>query len=313
MKLSIVSTLYRSSATIDEFCRRAFAAAQPLFDEIELVLVNDGSPDDSLDRALKLHAADPRITVVDLSRNFGHHKALMTGLAHAHGELVFVIDSDLEEEPEILGSFYERMQAGDYDAVFGVMERRKGSFVENAGGRVFFSLVGALADMQLPRDLATARLMTRDYVRALLRHREREFAIAHLFALTGFRQTSVPIRKLSLSPTTYTFGKRFEIALRHLTTTSTKLLYFNLWLGVMVSLGTAVAIVVLLVKYFVGGIAADGWTSVIVSVWFFGGLITLIQGLHGVYIANILSETKRRPYTIVRRVHRAADRPAATP
>ena len=104
MKLSIVTTLYRSAATIEEFYRRSIKAAEQVAGDIELVIVNDGSPDNSLDLALELHKRDPRVIVVDLSRNFGHHKALMTGLAHASGDLVFLIDSDLEEQPRGLGS-----------------------------------------------------------------------------------------------------------------------------------------------------------------------------------------------------------------
>ena len=105
MRLSIVTTLYQSASTIDEFCRRALVAAELITDDIEIVMVNDGSPDDSLARALALQAADPRVVVVDLARNFGHHKAMMTGLAHATGDRVFLIDSDLEEEPEVLTGF----------------------------------------------------------------------------------------------------------------------------------------------------------------------------------------------------------------
>src|SRR5690348_6827932 len=109
MKLSIVATLYRSAATVDEFYRRAMAAGEKLTDRIELILVNDGSPDDSLERALALYKADPRVVVIDLARNTGHHKAMMVGLTHARGDLVFLLDSDLEEEPELLEAFYERL------------------------------------------------------------------------------------------------------------------------------------------------------------------------------------------------------------
>jgi putative glycosyltransferase len=109
VKLSIVATLYQSSLHIEEFWRRASAAALDLAgDDYEIVLVNDGSPDDSLARAVRLTEQDPHLTVVDLSRNFGHHKAMMTGLAHAGGERVFLIDSDLDEQPEWLAEFARR-------------------------------------------------------------------------------------------------------------------------------------------------------------------------------------------------------------
>ena len=113
-------------------------AAEPITDDIELVIVNDGSPDDSLAVALALQRTDPRLVVVDLSRNFGHHKAMMTGLAHATGDLVFLIDSDLEEPPESLALFHQRFAQGDCDVVYGVQEARRGGLVERATGALLF-------------------------------------------------------------------------------------------------------------------------------------------------------------------------------
>ena len=177
MKLSIVTTLYRSVPTIHEFYRRVMAAAAQITDDVELVMVNDASPDDSFDLAFALQRDDPRVVVVDLARNFGHHKAMMTGLAHATGDLVFLVDSDLEEEPELLGQFNQRMAKGDCDVVFGVQEARRGGLFERATGAIFFSLVDVLSDHSIPRNTVVARLMTKDYVRALVRHRDREFLV----------------------------------------------------------------------------------------------------------------------------------------
>ena len=114
MKLSVVATLYQSAAHVEEFTQRASAAACSLVgDEYEVVLVNDGSPDSSAELAIQLTEQDAHIVVVDLSRNFGHHKAMMTGLAHSRGERVFLIDSDLEEQPEWLLTFASRMAEGN--------------------------------------------------------------------------------------------------------------------------------------------------------------------------------------------------------
>ena len=313
MKLSIVTTLYRSAETIDEFYRRTMAAAASFPYEVELVLVNDGSPDDSLDRALALHRADMRVVVVDLARNFGHHRAMMTGLLHARGDLVFLLESDLEEEPELLAQFHQRLMQGDCDVVYGVQEKRRGNLFQRAPGRLFFFLVELLSDPPLPRNLATVRLMTRDYVRALVRHRDREFLIGHLCQLSGFRQVPLAIRKLSCSPTTYSLWRRIDMAVKHVTTTSTKLLYITLYSGIAIWGLSAIVVLYYLGRYLISGIPVDGFTSLITSIWFFGGLITLILGVHGVYIANILSETKRRPYTVVRRVHRTDAVAAAGP
>ena len=311
MKLSIVTTLYRSVPTIDEFYRRVMAAAAPIADDVELVMVNDGSPDDSLELALALHRLDPRVVVVDLARNFGHHKAMMTGLTHATGDLVFLIDSDLEEEPELLGQFHARLARGDCDVVFGVQEARRGGWFERVSGALFFSLVDVLSDHSLPQNVLIARLMTRDYVRSLIRHRDREFLIGHLFHSTGFCQAALPVRKLSNSPTTYSLGMRIEMAVKYLTTTSTRLLYFILYAGIATFALSLLTIVYYVSRYLLSGIGVDGYTSLIVSIWFFGGLTTLILGILGIYVANIISETRRRPYTVVRRVHRTQDTAAA--
>src|SRR4051812_1667921 len=288
-------------------------AAEPIADDIEMVMVNDGSPDDSLALALALHAADPRVVVVDLARNFGHHKAMMTGLGHVTGDLIFLIDSDLEESPEDLDLFYRCFARGGCDVVYGVQKARRGGLLERISGSLFFALLDALGDRPVPRNLVTARLMTRQYVRALVRHRDREFVISDLWQVTGFRQQPLVVRKLSGSPSTYSLQQRIEFAVKHVTTTSTRLLYFVLYAGLLI-FGLSVCVILFyLGRYFTSGVGVDGFTSQIVSMWFLGGLITLILGILGIYMANIMAETKRRPYTIVRRVHRVDGAAAAAP
>jgi len=304
-KLSIVTTLYRSAPTIEAFYRRMMQAAEAIFADVEMVIVNDGSPDASLDIALDLHRQDPRVVVIDFARNFGHHKAMMTGLAHARGELVFLIDSDLEESPEDITLFYQRFQRGDCDVVYGVQESRRGGWFERISGALFFFLVSRLSDQFLPPNTAIARLMTREYVRSLIRHRDREFLIGNLFQAAGFRQVSVPIEKRSSSQTTYSLGMRIEMAVKYLTTTSTRLLYAIFYFGVLIFALSVTAILFYVSRYLHSGIGVDGFTSLIVSIWLFGGLTTLILGVIGIYVANIFSETKRRPYTSVREVYRA--------
>ena len=306
MKLSVVATLYKSAEHLEEFVRRAKSSAEKLAGtSYEIVLVNDGSPDDSLAKAIALQEADPRIVVIDLSRNFGHHRAMMTGLTYARGDLIFLIDTDLEEEPELLLPFFARMEQGDCDVVYGVQEERRGGLLARMGGKLFYSLASFLSDQKIPPHWVVTRLMTRAYVRALVRHRDREFMLGHLLVMSGFRQIGMPVNKTPRATSSYTPWNRLHMATRYLTTTSTKLLYLTLYGGTLIWLLSIAVIVYLIIRYIFTGILVSGWTSVIVSLWFFGGLTTLILGLLGVYIATILSETKRRPYTIVRQVHRA--------
>ena len=197
MKLSIVATLYCSAPELPEFYRRCVAAAKEVTDDLEIILVDDGSPDDSLAVALSLQASDHRVVVVELARNFGHHKAMMTGLAHSAGDLVFLIDSDLEEPPEALTAFHAKLTDGGWDVVYGIQRERRGSPFERLTGRAFYAIMDALSDRSIPRDLITARLMRRDYVAALIAHQDRSFQISHLWALTGFRQAALEVEKLN--------------------------------------------------------------------------------------------------------------------
>src|SRR6266498_3016010 len=156
MTLSIVTTLYDSAPYLEQFYVRVCAAAEQITQDYEIILVNDGSPDNSLDIALSIYLRDKRVRVIDLSRNFGHHKAMMTGLAHARGDLVFLLDSDLEEEPELLNTFYEKLQQTGADVVFGVQEKRKGRLLERVSGLVFFKLFNLLSTHQMLPNLITA-------------------------------------------------------------------------------------------------------------------------------------------------------------
>ena len=208
MRLSIVSTLYASAPYVDEFCRRASEAAGQLTKDFEIVLVNDGSPDKSLEVALDVRRKNPRVKVIDLARNFGHHKAMMTGLAHARGDLVFLIDSDLEERPELLADFKKEMERTGADVVYGVQGKRRGGAFERMTGAMYYTLFNAITSQRIPRNLLTVRLMTRRYVQALVAHQEREINIGALWAHTGFTQVALPVDKPYKGATTYNVRKK---------------------------------------------------------------------------------------------------------
>jgi putative glycosyltransferase len=299
-----VATLYRSAPGLAEFHARATAAARALAgDSYEIVFVNDGSPDDSLDRAIAIAGADPHVVVVDLSRNFGHHKAMMTGLDHARGERIFLIDSDLEEDPAWLAEFDSVMARTGSDMVYGVQATRKGGTFERWSGEAFYTLFNWGTGLNLPRNLVTARLMTRRYVEALLLHREREVFLAGLLQVTGFAQTPVEVGKLSLSPTTYTLRRKLALLVNSITSFSNAPLVFIFHVGVTISVLAMGYILWLVVNRVFFSAVQSGWTSLIASVWLVGGLNILFLGVIGIYLSKIFIETKQRPYTIVRSIH----------
>lgn len=305
MKLSIVATLYQSAPYIIEFCKRATTSAKQLVgDDYEIVLVNDGSPDNSLDVAVNLAKLDSHVTVIDLSRNFGHHKAMMTGLANAVGERVFLIDSDLEEEPEWLLSFDKQMDKDECDVVYGVQEKRKGSFLEKITGYIFYRLFRFFTNVNQPNNIVTTRLMSKRYVTSLLNHQEREVNIGGLWIITGFKQGEQLVKKHASSPTTYSLADKFSHLVNAVTSFSSKPLEITFYFGLFVSLSALTYIFYLIFNYIFVATPPGGYTSIIASIWFFSGLIIFFIGVVGIYVAKVFSEVKQRPYTIIRHIYR---------
>ncbi|MEI9924752.1 MAG: glycosyltransferase family 2 protein [Bradyrhizobium sp.] len=303
MKLSIVTTLYKSAPYIEEFHRRASEAARRVTDDYEIVMVDDGSPDDSLDIACTMARKDPHIRVVELSRNFGHHKALMTGLDYADGELCLLIDSDLEESPETLGQFHEMLQSSDIDVVYGYQKVRKGGWLERITGKIVYDVFDLLLPYKIPLNAMTIRLMRREYVEALCRFREQQTVIGGLWVIAGFKQIGVPLTKQSRKNPTYSAWRRWTVLIDSITSFSEVPLIAIFYLGTVISALSGLIGLVLLVEKFFFRRLLEGWVSVMLSVWLLGGILIFCVGVIGIYISKIFIETKRRPYTIIRRVH----------
>ncbi|WP_353327473.1 glycosyltransferase family 2 protein [Chitiniphilus shinanonensis] len=304
MKLSIVTTLYCSAPYIAEFHRRATAVAKAIAgNDYQIVMVNDGSPDESLALAIKLMEVDPNLVIVDLSRNFGHHKAMMTGLERAKGEITFLIDSDLEEEPEWLFEFLRELNQKDCDVVYGVQTRRKGKWFERHSGEWFYRLFKMLTGLRLPANAVTARLMKRPYVQALISHQEREVFMAGLWHITGFDQRAYGIKKHNTSETTYTFRKKLSLLVNSVTSFSNAPLISIFYIGLFISFFALSYITYLCINWLFLSKPLTGWTSVMASIWLLGGMIISFVGVVGIYLSKIFSETKRRPYTIVKKIY----------
>lgn len=304
MRLSIVATLYQSEPYIAEFHHRASAAAKQLVGEdYEIVLVNDGSLDNSLDIAVQLTESDSHIVVVDLSRNFGHHKAMMAGLEHSCGELVFLIDSDLEEEPEWLTSFSEQLNAEKSDVVYGVQQERKGGWFERWSGSVYYTLFNWLSNIEHPQNIVTARLMTRRYVNALLSYKEREMVISCLWIIAGFKQSAQTVKKHMASGTTYSFFKKLDHLVNAITSFSAAPLRMIFYCGFVVFCAAMLYASSLIYQHLFMLRPVDGWTSLMVSVWVLGGMVISFIGVIGIYLSKIFSESKQRPYVIVREIY----------
>lgn len=302
MRLSIVTTLYYSAPYIEEFYQRINATAQAITPDYEIVFVNDGSPDDSLEKAIKLHERDEKLKIIDLSRNFGHHKAMMTGLAHTEGDLIFLIDSDLEEEPELLKTFYDEFGKDKTDVVYGVQKTRKGKRFEQTSGAIYYFLFNLLTGYNAEANVLTARLMSKNYVKALVEHKEQEFDIMGLWSLTGFKQSAVVVKKNFKGTSVYSFRRKTALFINTVTAFSNRPLLGMFALGTVIFAASGFTFFLLLfINWFIGNV--EGWKLAAASIWMLGGLIIICLGTLGIYISKIYIETKRRPYTIIRKIY----------
>lgn len=303
MKVSIITTLYGSGNFINEFYSRIVASVKRLTNDYEIIFVNDGSPDDSLDKAVELHKMDPCVKIVDLSRNFGHHKAIRAGLEFSTGELVFFIDCDLEEPPELLNEFYNAYCDTNSDVIYGIQECRSGGFARNILGGLFYKVFNLFSDVKLQENLVLTRLMTKKYVEAVLKFREDSYFIPAIFELAGFKQNYINISRLYKGETTYTLKKRLLMAANAILSFSPKPLYLIFRLGLFISVIAFIIMLKLMICKLAFNNILTGWTSLMVTIWFLGGLILFSIGVLGIYMAKIFDQVKRRPLYIVKELY----------
>ena len=305
ISLSIVTTLYCSSDTVEEFVRRAVAVARHFVGEsFEIVVVNDGSPDDSLKKVRALHEEFPQLVIVDLSRNFGHHVALLEGMRQSCGNYVYLIDSDLEEFPEWLPEFWAQMNTTSADVVYGYQTKRKGGILERVSGALYWSMFRRMSGLDLPANVLTCRLMTRRYVNAVMKYEEREVSIGAIMNVAGFLQVGLPVAKGHKGKSSYSWRLKVWHLVNSVSSFSTKPLSAIFLAGLLISLVGLSFVVYLLLAGIFWSQSPAGWRSVVASVWLLGGFILSSLGVLAIYLGKIFSEVKTRPRVIVRSIER---------
>ncbi len=304
--LSIVSTMYRSRPFLETFIDECIAAAeQASSGSWELVLVNDGSPDDSLAYALQRRAAEPRIVVVDLSRNFGHHPAMQAGLRLARGELVFLIDCDMEVRPGVLAAFLQKQRSAQADLVYGYQEARKGGWFEQWSGALFWRGLNAMSTVPIPENMLTERLLTRRFLDALLRLGDFHVFLGGMMSWTGFVQLGMPLVKAQRpGRSSYTVWHRLGLMATAISSFSSRPLTWLFHLGLLVTALSFGYVLVLIFRKLVFNDALLGFTSMMALVALSLGITTMALGLVGIYLGRVYDQVQGRPPFIVRDVHR---------
>ena len=301
----MVTTLYRSRPFLPEFvdqCRNVLSELG--VDDYELIFVDDGSPDDSAEWVSALCRTDRHVRLVRLSRNFGHHKAAMAGLAHARGERIFLIDCDLEVRPSFLADLSQKMDGTGADVVYGYQQERKGGWIERWGGRIFWLLFNSLSDTRVPASVVTERLMTRRYVQSLLSLGDRNVFLAGMMYWAGFVQLGLAVEKSRRrGASAYNLRKRAALLFEAVTSFSAKPLYASLWVGVialMVSFANAGYVIVR--KLVDPGSTALGYPTMVALLTAFFGLLMIGLGVIGIYVARIFVQSQQRPLYIVKNI-----------
>lgn len=297
--LSVVAPVYNEQETVAEFCTRVHVALEGL--AYELVLVDDGSQDGSGRVMAELAADDDRIKVVTLSRNFGHQAALTAGLDHAGGDVVVMLDADLQDPPELIVTMLERWRAGS-DVVYAVRQERAGeSAFKLVTARWFYRFFDWLTSVRLENNSGDFRLLDRSALDALLAMRERNRFLRGMSVWVGFTQSAVPYHRDAryAGQTKFTLTRMLSFSLDAISSFSHRPLQLASLLGFAISTLAFIAIpVVVVLKIF--GSYLPGFSAVEITILLLGGIQLISVGIIGEYVGRIYDEVKGRPLYLVK-------------
>ena len=307
--VSVVAPVYDEEILLPEFYRRVTAALEQLAVPFELILVNDGSHDSSGAIMDRLHQADARVKVIHFSRNFGHQIAITAGTDHATGQAVAVIDSDLQDPPEVIIDMYKEWQNG-FQVIYGVRVQREGETAfKRMTASLFYRLIRRITNINLPLDTGDFRLMDHRVVKAMSKMREHHRFMRGLSVWVGFRQTGVKYNRdaRTAGVTKYPFRKMLRFALDAITSFSYLPLQLATYTGFVIAGVSAVAMVVAIILRLLNSNIFYGQATTLVSVLFLGGIQLIFLGVIGEYLGRIYDEVKRRPLYIVAERHGVED------
>ncbi len=310
--ISVIAPAYNEEAVLPEFHKRLSAVFDNLDCELEVVYVNDGSSDRTMEVLIGLRNQDSRITLVDLSRNFGKEIAMTAGLDHASGDAVVVIDTDLQDPPELIPELVRQWRAG-FDVVYAQRTEREGeSWMKRTTASAFYRVIKRLSRVSIPQDTGDFRLMSRRSVDALLELREHHRFMKGLFAWVGFPQIAVPYRRDArfAGDTKWNYWKLWNFAIEGITSFTTVPLKIASYMGLLISLLAFVYAAFIIYKTLVFGEDVRGYPSMMVVVLLLGGIQLASLGVIGEYLGRMFNETKNRPLYVTQGLYPSRARTA---
>jgi glycosyltransferase involved in cell wall biosynthesis len=303
--ISLVAPCYNEAENIEKYYEEVIRVLGDIPYNLQLVFVNDGSSDRTLNILLALSEKDKRVKIVDLSRNFGKEIALTAGLDYADGDAVVPIDVDLQDPPYVVKELIAKWEEG-YDVVYATRAERAGeTFMKKFTAKVFYKVIASVNKIKVPRNTGDFRLMDRRVVEELKKFKEQHRFMKGLFAWVGFKQTQVFYDRESRNAgfTKFNYWKLINLAVEGITSFTVAPLRVATFLGAIISIFAFLFALYTIIATVTMGNDVPGYSSLMVVILFLGGVQLLTIGIIGEYIGRIFNETKNRPLYIVNAIH----------
>lgn len=303
--LSIIIPFYNEQEVISECQQRISSAVEAIDMQVELLYINDGSKDDSLNILIALMQQDKRIKIIDLSRNFGKENAMTAGLDKAKGDAVIIIDADLQDPPELIAEMVKTWRTG-FDIVYAKRTMRKGeSLVKKVTARLFYKLINKISDHEIPENVGDFRLMSRQAIDALNQVRERKRFMKGLFSWIGFPQTAIEYSRdpRLAGKTNWNYRKLIKFAIEGISSFTQKPLHLATYMGFITALGAFILGLSYIIKTLMFGETIQGFPTLITMILFFSGVQLLSIGILGEYIGHMFIESKQRPLYFIKKTY----------
>ncbi|MDJ0610367.1 MAG: glycosyltransferase family 2 protein [Kiloniellales bacterium] len=296
--VSIVVPAYNEEAVLETFHQRLTAVLEQLPLRSEIVYVNDGSRDTTLETLYRLREGDPRVTVLDLSRNFGKEIALTAGIDHSIGDAVVVIDADLQDPPELIPELIAPWRERGVDVVYAKRKTRADdAWLKKVTAVLFYKLMLRVGEVPIPPDTGDFRLLSRRAVEGVKRLRERHRFMKGIFAWVGFSQEAIAYDRdrRYAGNTKWNYWKLWNLAIEGITSATTAPLRLSSYMGLLIALLAFLGGVWIIIKTIIFGDPVQGWPSMMVVILFLGGVQMVVLGVMGEYLGRLFNESKGRP------------------
>ena len=298
--ISIVSPVYRGEKMVHELVCRIQKNVSGFTEDYEIILVNDASPDNSWQAILQECSIDHRIKGINLSRNFGQHRAILSGLQYAKGDWVVVMDCDLQDKPEEISTLYKKALEG-YDVVFAQRVERKDSLLKRMSSTIFYSVFRFLSGVKFDNQVANFGIYKQSVIQAVRNMPERDRSFPVQVSYVGFKTTHIPVThgQRQEGGSSYTLKTLLKYASGIIISNTNKPLRLMVALGFILSFLSMMMAFYNVIAYFCHMIEVPGFTTTVFSIWFVGGMIMMQIGIVGIYIGKVFDQVKGRPLYVV--------------